>query len=117
MVGHSRGGEAIAVAALFNNLAYYPDNAEVRFDDGFNIRFLVAITLVDGQYQPAGESIRLTDVNDLVLQDSHDIDVVSFDGLNLFERVDFTGEETFFKSAIYIWGISIISPRSDWFSI
>ncbi len=36
LVGHSRGGGALAVAALLNNLSYDPDNAEVRFDYGFN---------------------------------------------------------------------------------
>ena len=104
LIGHSRGGEAVAVAALFNTLPYYPDDASVVFDYGFNIRSLVAIAPVDGQYQPAGEPIQLTDVNYLVLQGSHDMDVVSFDGLNLYERVEFTGNAPYFKSAIYIFG-------------
>jgi len=114
LVGHSRGGEAITVAALFNNLPYYPDDANVEFDYGFNIRSLVAIAPVDGQYQPAGEPIRLTDINYLVLQGSHDMDVVSFDGLNLYERVDFTGEDLFFKSAIYIWGANHGQFNTTW---
>ena len=114
LVGHSRGGEAIAVAALFNNLPYYPDNAKIKFDYGFNIRSLVAIAPVDGQYQPAGEPIRLQDINYLVLQGSHDMDVVSFDGLNLYERVAFTGDERFFKSAIYIWGANHGQFNTTW---
>ena len=114
LIGHSRGGEAIAVAALFNNLPNYPDDANVKFDYGFNIKSLVAIAPVDGQYQPAGEPIRLTDVNYLVLQGSHDMDVVSFDGLNLYERVDFTGEDPFFKAAIYIWGANHGQFNTTW---
>ena len=114
LIGHSRGGEAITVAALFNNLPYYPDNAKVKFNYGFNIRSLVAIAPVDGQYQPAGEPIRLTDVNYLVLQGSHDMDVVSFDGLNLYERVGFTGEGLFSKSAIYIWGANHGQFNTSW---
>ena len=35
LMGHSRGGEAAATAALFNRLRYYPDNANIRFDYGF----------------------------------------------------------------------------------
>jgi len=48
LMGHSRGGEAVAVAAAFNNLPYYPDDATVRFDYGFNIRSVVAIAPIDG---------------------------------------------------------------------
>ena len=31
-MGHSRGGEAVATAALFNTLSYYPEDANIRFD-------------------------------------------------------------------------------------
>jgi hypothetical protein len=33
-MGHSRGGEAAATAALFNKLAYYPDDATMDFRSG-----------------------------------------------------------------------------------
>ena len=36
LMGHSRGGEAVAVAAAFNRLARYPDDARVRFDRAAN---------------------------------------------------------------------------------
>ena len=32
LIGHSRGGEAVAVAASFNSLARYPDDATLEFD-------------------------------------------------------------------------------------
>ena len=32
LMGHSRGGEAVAVAAAFNTLSYYPDDATIKFD-------------------------------------------------------------------------------------
>ena len=114
LIGHSRGGEAVAVAAMFNTLPYYPDDANEAFDYSFNIQSLVAIAPVDGQYRPAGEPIRLTDVNYLVLQGSHDMDVVSFDGLNLYERVDFTGNGRFFKSAIVIRGANHGQFNTTW---
>jgi hypothetical protein len=43
LMGHSRGGEAIAVAASFNRLTNYPDDATIKFDFNFNIKSLVAI--------------------------------------------------------------------------
>ncbi len=54
LVGHSRGGEAVAHAAAFNRLPFYPDDATLRFDYGYRIRSIVAIAPPDGQYRPAG---------------------------------------------------------------
>jgi hypothetical protein len=53
--GHSRGGEAVAVAAAFNRLSHYPDDATIKFTYNFDIKSIVAIAPVDGQYQPAGK--------------------------------------------------------------
>ena len=30
LIGHSRGGEAVAIAALFNRLPFYPDDGARR---------------------------------------------------------------------------------------
>jgi dienelactone hydrolase len=104
LIGHSRGGEAVAVAALFNRLPYYPDNARVAFDYNFAIRSVIAIAPVDGQYKPAGISTRLEDVNYFVLHGSMDGDMRSFHGSRVFERVRFTGNEYRFKATLYIHG-------------
>lgn len=91
LIGHSRGGEAVAHAAAFNRLDRYPDNANVEFDFGFAIRSIVAIAPVDGQYRPADQFMPLRDVNYLVFHGSHDGDVTSFHGLRQYHRVSFTG--------------------------
>ena len=49
LIGHSRGGEAVAVAAAFNTLPYYPDDATVGFDYGFDIGAVIAIAPIMGQ--------------------------------------------------------------------
>ena len=49
LMGHSRGGEAVAIAGAFNRLPYYPDDANQKFDFNFDIKGLVAIAPVDGQ--------------------------------------------------------------------
>ena len=54
LTGHSRGGEAVAVAGAFNRLTRYPDDATVEFDFDFNIKALIAIAPIDGQYEPTG---------------------------------------------------------------
>jgi hypothetical protein len=52
LIGHSRGGEAVANAAAFNDLKYYPDDASLEFDFGYDIQGIISIAPVDGQYLP-----------------------------------------------------------------
>ena len=101
VMGHSRGGEAAAIAAAFNRLPSYPGSARTNFDFGFGIRAVVAIAPVDGQYKPGGRSTPLQDVNYLVLQGSHDGDMRSFDGIRQYNRLRFEGEGDWFKAAVY----------------
>jgi dienelactone hydrolase len=102
LVGHSRGGEAVAVAGVFNRLPFYPDDARVAFDYGFGIRGIAAIAPVDGQYKPAGDSTRLANVSYFVLHGSHDGDMQSFHGARVFERVRFTDGGDHFKAGAYV---------------
>ena len=50
LIGHSRGGEAVGIAAAFNALDRYPDDATLDFDFDFNLRGVIAIAPVYGQY-------------------------------------------------------------------
>ncbi len=54
LIGHSRGGEAVAEAALFNRLPAYPDNARVKFNYNYPIQAVIAIAPSDSQYNPGG---------------------------------------------------------------
>ena len=124
LVGHSRGGEAVANAAAFNVLTHYPDDATLRFDFGFDIRGIISIAPVDGQYLPTGRKVEVEDVSYLTFHGSHDGDVTSFHGLRIYDRLTFTDPEVFnFKSAIYVyranhgqwntvWGAHDNGPRS-----
>lgn len=103
LVGHSRGGEAVAHAATFNRLARYPDDATLTFDFGFAIRAVVAIAPVDGQYRPAGQWMPLENVNYLVVHGSHDGDVTNFHGLRQYQRLRFTDGGSWLKSAWYVY--------------
>ena len=103
LMGHSRGGEAVAVAAAFNRLARYPDDATVKFDYGFGVKALGAIAPVDGQYRPAGQGTPLSGVSYLVVHGSHDGDVSSFNGLRQWERVRFAPGDTAFRFKSSVW--------------
>lgn len=114
LIGHSRGGEAVAHAAAFNRLSRYPDDAKVTFDYNFAIRSVIAIAPCDEQYRPAGHLTTLQDVSYLVIQGAHDADVRSFVGLRQYNRVYFTGESFCFKSAIYIYQANHSRFNSAW---
>ncbi|MEJ2207056.1 MAG: hypothetical protein P8170_23485 [Gemmatimonadota bacterium] len=103
LIGHSRGGEAVANAAAFNRLSHYPDDATVQFDFGFDIRGVVSIAPVDGQYLPTGRKVVMEDVSYLTFHGSHDGDVTSFHGLRLYDRLRFTSDDFHFKSAVYVY--------------
>ena len=114
LVGHSRGGEAVAVAALFNRLSRYPDDATVAFDYGFGIRGVVGIAPTVWQYLPADRVPVLEDVNFLVLHGAHDMDVSSFLGSKLYERVRFTAGGYGFKAGLYIYGANHGQFNTTW---
>ncbi len=123
LMGHSRGGEAIAVAGAFNRLTHYPDDATIKFDFGFDIQSLVAIAPVDGQYRPSDKPTPLADYNYFLIHGSHDGDVSTFSGLTQYERIRFTDGQPRFKAAIWVyranhgqwntvWGNKDNGPRS-----
>jgi len=123
IMGHSRGGEAVGHAAAFNRLTHYPDDATVTWDFGFDIKAVVAIAPVDGQYQPTSRPVPLENVNYLVFHGTHDGDVSSFSGLRMYKRIRFTDGQPHFKAAVYVhranhgqwntvWGPTDRGPRS-----
>ena len=103
IMGHSRGGEAVGHAASFNRMSRYPDDGNIKWDFNFNIRAVVAIAPVDGQYKPAGTWEPLENVNYLVIHGSHDGDVSDFSGLRQYQRLKFTDGKPWFKSAWYVY--------------
>lgn len=103
LMGHSRGGEAVAVAGAFNRLPAYPDDATRLFNFNFNIRALVAIAPVDGQYKPADQPTPVSDYSYLVIHGSHDGDVSNFSGLAQYNRLRYTKPGDQFKSAIWMY--------------
>jgi hypothetical protein len=102
LIGHSRGGEAVAIAALFNRLPFYPDDARVVFDYGFNLRGVIAIAPSDEQYEPRSQATEFDDVSYLVIQGSRDGDVQSYMGSAQYSRVGFDECDTCFKAGLYL---------------
>jgi len=130
LIGHSRGGEAVANAAAFNRLSRYPDDANITFDFGFGIRGIISIAPVDGQYLPTGRKVVAEDVSYLTFHGSHDGDVTSFHGLRIYDRIKWNTDGAMrsagvpkLKAAVYVyranhgqwntvWGAHDRGPRS-----
>jgi len=114
LMGHSRGGEAVATAALFNTLAYYPEDANIHFDYHYPIKSLVAIAPVDGQYKPAGEYRFIKDVSYFTIQGANDSDVSSFNGSRQWDHVRYPDGGDFFKAELYIYGANHGQFNTRW---
>ena len=115
LMGHSRGGEAVANAAAFNKLTHYPDDASLTFDFDFGIKGIVSIAPVDGQYLPTGRSVVVEDMSYLTFHGSHDGDVTSFHGLRIYDRLKFNDSDDFhFKSAVYVYRANHGQWNSVW---
>jgi dienelactone hydrolase len=112
LIGHSRGGEAVAIAAMFNTLSAYPDDATITFDYNYAIQSVIAIAPTDGQYQSGSRPTEIREVNYLTVQGSADSDVFFFMGAQQFDRV-MVDEDTF-KAAVYIYGANHAQFTRSW---
>jgi hypothetical protein len=114
LIGHSRGGEAVSIAACFNALPYYPDDAKEVFDFHFGIRGIAAIAPVDGQYWPGGIATPVEDVNYFTIHGSMDGDMRSYDGLRQMRRVQFTDSSYHFAAGLYVHGANHGQFNRSW---
>ncbi|MDO5713877.1 MAG: hypothetical protein Q4Q07_05535 [Tissierellia bacterium] len=100
--GHSRGGEAAAIAAYFQGLNRYPDMGSRKLDYPLGIKTVIAVSPTAGQYKPGGHYPQLEDMDYMVIHGSHDADVNTFQGEEQYHHVSFSGDSPHFKTAFYI---------------
>lgn len=126
LIGHSRGGEAVAHAAAQNRLPRFTDDGNLELGFNFNIKTIIAIAPVDGQYRPSQKPLPLENVNYFSIQGSHDADMSSFHGNRQYQRVRFTNQDYQCKATLYIyranhsqfntvWGQTDFTPPVSWF--
>lgn len=122
LIGHSRGGEAVSIAAAYNPLPYFPDLAKEKFNFNFGIKGVVALAPTDYRYD---RKIILNNINFLSIQGSYDADEVSFWGMRPYRRLKYTDSVNRFKAGVYIhhanhgqfnstWGNSDFGAPSKW---
>lgn len=114
LIGHSRGGEAVAHAALLNKMPYYYDDATIPLDYNYDIQSIIAIAPVDGQYEPGDARTSLKDINYFTIHGSQDSDVTSFAGSKQYERISFSDSTHYFKSGLYVQGANHGQFNTSW---
>lgn len=81
--GHSRGGEAAAVAASFAELPYNPDTGEAT--KNVNVAGVLAVAPTDGQYKPGDRAVDLN-LPYFLVTGAWDQDVSSLEGMDQYLR-------------------------------
>ncbi len=98
LIGHSRGGEAAAVAASLAGLDGSFNPTLRPWPTGLAVKAVVAIAPSDGQYSPA---VQLEGVDLLELTGGHDADARAWSGIRQYNRT--TVDEGGFKAALYAY--------------
>ena len=114
IAGHSRGGEAVSIAYLFNDEEVNPNNGKIKLDYHFNIKSVIAIAPTIDQYQPTSKAVELEDVNYLIIHGANDQDLYSFGGIKQYKDIHFTGEGDYIKTALYCAGCNHGQFNSRW---
>ncbi len=113
LIGHSRGGEAVVLADLFNQMGADPDDATEAFDFHFRLRGIAAIAPSVSLYPLRSSHPHLRDQNYLVMGGSLDGDT-SFMGEAQYSRVSFSGQVDAFKASVYIDGANHGQFNTAW---
>jgi hypothetical protein len=114
LIGHSRGGEAVAIANALNDLDRDPDDATVAFNYHFKLGAIGAIAPADGQYLLRGRPTPMRDTNYFVIEGSMDGDVTSFVGSAQYARASFSGATKAFKASVYVKGANHTQFSTGW---
>ncbi len=114
LIGHSRGGEAAALAAAFNRLERYPEDARIEFDFNFGIQGVAAIAPVDGQFWASGKPTELSDVSYFVIHGGMDGDVHYFSGDRQLVRTRPDPVAGRFSSSLYVHHANHGQFNTEW---
>ncbi|MGG6310677.1 alpha/beta hydrolase family protein [Paenibacillus macerans] len=111
LAGHSRGGQAVAMAADYKNW-FSGDAALLKSLEPFRIRAVAAIAPTDKKVD--GKYTKLRNVSYLTLQGARDGDVSDFDGDRQYMRTSYSPESDRFKASIYIADANHSQFNSSW---
>ncbi|MBT2289976.1 alpha/beta hydrolase [Paenibacillus albidus] len=110
LLGHSRGGQAAAMAA--DAARWFKSDPVLTAAGRFHITSVIALAPTDKVVD--GQQARLKDINYLTLQGARDGDVHDFYGDRQYNRSTYSVGSTAFKSSLYIADANHSQFNSDW---
>lgn len=110
LLGHSRGGQAVAMAA--DAARWFGSDPVLDAIQQFHITSVIALAPTDKMID--SKQARLTDVSYLTLQGARDGDVHDFYGDRQYMRSSYTGNTPGFKSSLYIADANHSQFNTDW---
>ncbi|MFE4712905.1 alpha/beta hydrolase [Paenibacillus sp. NPDC056722] len=111
LMGHSRGGQAVAMAA--DSGRWFKDDPVWKtVTDRFQISSVVALAPTDKAID--GQQAKLKDISYLTLQGARDGDVHDFYGDRQYIRSSYSEGSAAFKSSLYIADANHSQFNSDW---
>lgn len=115
LIGHSRGGEAVAWAEYLNRQPMAPISAVSTPDDfGFGIRAVVSIAPSDAYAGPGGRKPALDHANYLLLAGGHDSDTFMLYGQPQYNRARLHDNPGGFKALAYVYQANHGQFNSVW---
>lgn len=113
LVGHSRGGQAIVMAANYDS--WFKDDESLQSMPPFQIKALAALAATDNKVKvDEPGSYQLNDVYYLTIQGAMDADVSNFYGARQFNRTAYPTGSDRFKTSLYIAGANHSHFNTDW---
>ncbi|RJE89904.1 alpha/beta hydrolase [Paenibacillus sp. 1011MAR3C5] len=110
LIGHSRGGQAVAIAADAER--WFADDMSLDSIRSIQIQSVVAIAPTDKRVDD--KSAQLLDTNYFTIQGAKDADVNNFYGERQYSRVGFSGESDRFKAQLYLAHANHSQFNTDW---
>lgn len=112
LIGHSRGGQAAAMAADRNT--WFSGDQTLDSLSGGQVRIQSVIALAPTDKSIDSKSAKLRDVNYLVLQGARDGDVNDFYGDRQYIRTSFTPDSGYMKASVYLSEANHSRFNTDW---
>lgn len=108
--GHSRGGQAAAMAADYQR--FFDDEKLLKALEAVNIRGVAAVSPTDKSID--SQQAQLENVSYFSIHGAYDADVFNFRGDDQFYRTNVSSNENSFKATAYIEQANHVQFNSDW---
>ncbi|PZD96258.1 alpha/beta hydrolase [Paenibacillus sambharensis] len=110
LIGHSRGGQAVAMAADASR--WFDEDPLLESLQNVHIKAVAALAPTDRTVDK--KSAYLRDIHYLTLQGARDADVNNFYGDQQYNRTSFSKNSNIFKSAVYLPDANHSRFNTDW---